>query len=77
MPFDKTAMANDEIYKFFAINRVDKYWATHEQGKEPGYFSDDFKDLVSQMLHYSPQHRPMLADVIAHPWLQGPTATNA
>ena len=30
MPFDKTAQANDEIYKFFAINRVDKYWATHE-----------------------------------------------
>ena len=77
MPFDKTAQSNDEIYKFFAINRVDKYWATHEQGKEPGYFSAEFKDLISQLLHYTPQHRPMLADIIAHPWLQGPTATNA
>ena len=28
------------------------------------------------MLHYSPQHRPMLCDIISHPWLQGPTATN-
>ena len=77
MPFDQKAQSNDEIYKFFKMNRVDKYWATHEQGKEPGYFSPEFKDLVSQMLHYTPSHRPMLADIIAHPWMQGPTATNA
>ena len=30
MPFDQKAVANDEIYKFFNINRIDKYWATHE-----------------------------------------------
>jgi len=27
------------------------------------------------MLHYHPQHRPMIADIIGHPWLAGPTAT--
>jgi len=32
-------------------------------------------DLVTSMLHYHPQHRPMIADIIGHPWLAGPTAT--
>lgn len=27
------------------------------------------------MLHYHPQHRPMIADIIGHPWLAGETAT--
>ena len=46
-PFDKTAQDNDELYKFFVINRIDQYWAYHETNKEPGFFSPEFKDLVS------------------------------
>merc|ERR1712151_1083698 len=75
MPFDQMARGEDSIYRFFMMNRIDKYWQTHTQDKEDGYFSDDFKDLVTSMLHYHPQHRPMIADIIGHPWLAGPTAT--
>ena len=75
MPFDKMARGEDSIYRFFMMNRIDKYWQTHTQDKEEGYFSDDFKDLITSMLHYHPQHRPMIADIIGHPWLQGETAT--
>jgi len=75
MPFDQMARGEDSIYRFFMMNRIDKYWQTHTQDKEEGYFSEDFKDLVTSMLHYHPQHRPMIADIIGHPWLAGETAT--
>ena len=29
------------------------------------------------MLHYHPQHRPMMADIVGHPWLAGKTATQS
>ena len=29
------------------------------------------------MFHYHPQNRPLLVDVIGHPWVQGDTATQA
>ena len=75
MPFDVNAQSSDLVYKFFDLNRVDKFWELHERGRESGFFSPQFKDLVSQMLHCSPQHRPMLPEIIAHPWLQGRTPT--
>jgi len=28
------------------------------------------------LLHYHPQHRPLLADIVGHPWIQGDTATS-
>ena len=75
MPFDQMARSDDSIYRFFSVNRIDKYWQTHMQEKDANYFSEEFKDLVTQMLHYHPQHRPMIADIVGHPWLKGPTAT--
>ena len=39
-------------------------------------FSEDFKSLVTMMIEPSPQDRICMSDVIGHPWLQGPTATN-
>ena len=75
MPFDQMARSEDSIYRFFTMNRIDKFWETHGQDKEDSYFSEDFKDLITSMLHYHPQHRPMMSDIVGHPWLAGKTAT--
>lgn len=33
-------------------------------------FSEEFKDLVFQMMSYNHQHRPTLEQIRAHPWMQ-------
>jgi len=75
MPFDQMARPKDAFYRFFTTNILDLFWKSHEEDREAGYFSDDFKDLITSMLHYHPQHRPMIADIIGHPWIAGETAT--
>ena len=39
-------------------------------------FSDDFKDLVTGMLHAMPHMRYTMNDIVNHPWTQGQRATN-
>ena len=35
------------------------------------HFSNEFKDIINIMLDYYPSRRLMMADLIAHPWMQG------
>ena len=77
MPFDQMARSDDSIYRFFTMNRIDKFWQTHSQDKGDDYFSEEFKDLITSMLHYHPQHRPMVADIVGHPWLAGENAVTS
>ena len=39
------------------------------------YYSDDFKDLITSMIDYYPQKRPLMVDIIGHPWMKGECAT--
>ena len=48
-PFTK-AVAGDKFYKPIGSGRPELFWAAMEKYKSPGYYSDDFKDLVTQML---------------------------
>ena len=43
----------------------------------PGYFSEEFKQLISSMLAFNTHERLSLPDLIGHPWMQGPHATHA
>ena len=52
-PFN-TATPGDAYYKLVAAKKAHIFWKAHEQGKEEGYFSDDFKDLITSMLSLIP-----------------------
>lgn len=75
-PFGK-AVANDAHYKLVIANRLDLFWKFHSRSKPGGldFFSPEFMDLINGMLQYEPIHRPSLAEIKCHPWLQGPIAT--
>ena len=74
-PFMKCADRRDDFYKLICDNRTARFWLAHEQFKSKNFFSQDFKDLITAMLQYNPQHRYDIADIIGHPWMQGPIAT--
>ena len=77
LPFEH-ALSTELNYRHFASNpnRPDLFWQSHSAGKEKGYFSDDFKNLITLMLDRYPHQRLSMADVGVHPWLSGPVATN-
>jgi BR serine/threonine kinase/MAP/microtubule affinity-regulating kinase len=73
-PF-QLADPRDPHYKLIASNRADLFWKTHESRKVQGFYSDDFKDLITNMLQLLPNQRLSMADIIGHPWMQGEMAT--
>ena len=46
---------------------------SHNQASD--HFSNEFKDMINIMLDYYPSRRLMMADLIAHPWMQGEIAS--
>ena len=72
-----TAQPNDPFYRCLAANRADIFWRTHcknKPGKE-AYFTEEFKDLIQSMLQLESSHRPSIAEILAHPWMQGAVPT--
>ena len=65
------SMANEEdnYYKLLATNRSDLFWKAHSNRKTEGFFSEDFKDLLTCMLQFHPHQRLCIADIIGHPWM--------
>lgn len=64
------AQTFDPHYKHICKEDYDTFWAIHENNKPAGFFSDDFKDLITHMLQYDPATRLSIADLAAHPWVQ-------
>jgi len=58
-----------------AGKRGDIFWRTHCKNKEGGeaFFSDEFKDLIENMLKLEPCQRPTISQIMQHPWMQGET----
>ena len=75
-PFTK-AEPSDPFYRLLCANRADLFWKAHSKNKPGGdsFFSDEFKHLITAMLQFDPTHRLSLAEVMAHPWYNGPIAT--
>ena len=38
--------------------------------------SDDFKELMEFLLAYEPSARPVMADIIGHPWMRAESITD-
>lgn len=72
-----TAQPSDPFYRCIAANRADIFWKTHCKNKNGGeaFFSEEFKQLIETMLQLDPVHRPSMAEVLHHKWMQGPTPT--
>jgi len=68
IPF-KQAKTIDRHYRKLIEHDSDGFWRDHEQGKAAGYYSLEFKDLVTSLLRYQPAQRVSMADVIGHPWV--------
>lgn len=66
-PF-RSATLEDPHYRLLCINRIEDFWAAHSQGRPRGFFSTEFKDLITSMLAPSPYLRPALAEIVFHPW---------
>lgn len=76
-PFSQ-ASEEDRYYQLLATNRSDLFWKAHSnsQGKGQGYYTEEFKDLITCMLQFHPHQRLCIADLVGHPWLiSGDTAS--
>ena len=69
-PFSR-AEPNDPFYRLLCANRADLFWKAHSKNKPEGFFSEEFKNLITSMLQFDPAHRPSMAEVRAHPWMNG------
>ena len=64
-PFNM-AYAQDNAYKLLVNNRPDLFWQYHQSFQEDGYYSEEFKDLLSCMFNPDPSMRLQLADILFH-----------
>lgn len=48
-PF-QNPVEDDDYYKYFYDNKVNIFWEIHSQNFEPYTFSENFKNLVTEML---------------------------
>lgn len=69
------AHPTDTHYKLLVTNRADLFWKYHSKGKEDNFFSENFKDLITNMLQAQANQRLNIADIIGHPWMQEPIAS--
>jgi len=74
-PFNQ-ANPNDSHYKLIVTNRADLFWKYHCKSHAEGFFTEEFKDLITNMLQYSPNQRLNLVDIIGHPWMAQDVATH-
>lgn len=75
-PFNQ-AHPSDTHYKLLVTNRADLFWKYHSKSKGENYFSESFKDLITNMLQCNPAQRLNLVDIIGHPWMSEPCASDA
>ena len=67
-PFAKTTIT-DPYYSRF-IYHYDKFWEFHEKGLK-FQISQEFKDLICQLLSFHSEDRPSLQAILNHPWMKG------
>lgn len=76
-PISDKAVESDPFYKLIIANWHDLFWKCHSWSKPNGleFYGWDLMNLISSMLMPDPSHRPSLAEILGHPWMQGEIAT--
>ena len=75
-PFSRADPECDPTYGRIAKNKADLFWLEFENLKKEGFFTPEFKDLITNMLQLDPKNRLNMAEIIGHPWMRGETATS-
>ena len=76
-PF-RCAIPDDAHYNLLASNDCDRFWRAHNEVEDcDDAFSPEFKDLFVKLISLSPGKRPTIEQIYAHPWMQGPTSSEA
>ena len=68
-PFNM-AKEDDTHYRCIAQQRADLFWKAHSNNKPAGFFSEEFKDMITCMFQLQPHMRLCMSDIIGHPWMQ-------
>jgi len=63
------AKEDDTYYKLIATQRADLFWKAHSNKKPAGFFSEEFKDMITAMFQLQPQMRICLSNIVGHPWM--------
>jgi len=69
-PFN-AAQPSDPYYKCIGGGKYDTFWNAHARNKEAGFYSPEFRDMVTQMLALDPAKRLTMDQVRSHPWITG------
>jgi len=72
-PFGK-ADPNEAYYRLLHT-RDERFWTMHSRGKVPGFYSPEFRSLITNMLALNPNERLSIQALREHPWVNGPTAS--
>lgn len=66
-PFS-VASRSDEFFNRLVTNPAE-FWKNVSKRHPEGFFTDDFKNLIENMLHEKPQRRLNLADIASHAFM--------
>ena len=73
-PWKKPDLSSDRAYaKFAADNGIhaDSFWKKYAGNN----LSEDFKNLIENMLAHNPSTRPTMCDILGHQWMRGDVAS--
>jgi len=59
-------------FKCLVKKQYETFWKLHSRNKLPGFYSEDFKNLIQSMIALNPAERVSLAGIKDHPWYKGP-----
>jgi serine/threonine protein kinase len=79
-PFAKADPKADPHFKLLCTGKADVFWKAHERNKPKrsdgsGFFSMEFKDMITAMLALDPNSRPTIEQLKGHAWFLGETPT--
>lgn len=73
-----SANPTDPHYRLIATGNAQVFWQAHSEAEGGSdIYSAEFKDLFGKMMVLNPADRLTLDQVLAHPWMQGPVASEA
>lgn len=67
-PFSR-AMPGDQLYNFFVKDDAETFWKHHCSWKPAGYYSEEFKELISFMFQYEPANRWKMSELAVCNWV--------
>lgn len=75
-PFNK-ACRTDPLYRFLMDKDYVKFWKVHSRNRNIGYFSEEFVELVQDMMQHDPVKRPSIQEIKDSAWYNGKVSTQA